>query len=66
MKIEVIKIILYILFLFVTLYSMDGLNINKYFKQSRVIQARLIYILVAIAISYLVTNFCYDFVMCFK
>ena len=66
MKIEIIKIILYILFFFVTLYSMEGLNINKFFKQSRIIQARLIYILIAISISYLVTNLCYDFVMCFK
>lgn len=61
-----IKIIFYIIFLFLTMWSMDGLNLNKLFKQSRVYQARVIYILIAISISYLVTNFMYDFIVCFK
>lgn len=61
-----IKVIFYIIFLFLTMWSMDGLNLNKLFKQSRVYQARVIYILIAISISYLVTNFMYDFIVCFK
>lgn len=61
-----IKIILYIIFLFLVMWAMDGLNLNKLFKQSRVYQARIIYILISISISYLVTNFMYDFIMCFK
>ncbi len=61
-----IKISMYILFFFLSLWSLDGLNINKLFKQSRVYQARITYMLICISISYLVTNFIYDFITCFK
>lgn len=61
-----IKIFIYILVFLVVLYSIEGLNINKLFKQSRVYQARLVYIFITISITYLVTNFVYDFIICFK
>ena len=61
-----IKIFIYILVFLVALYSMEGLNINKLFKQSRIYQARLVYIFITISITYLVTNFVYDFIFCFK
>jgi len=61
-----IKAILYIFTLIMTIWAMEGLELNKFFKQSRVYQARLIYLLVAICISYLTTNFIYDFIISFQ
>ena len=56
-----IKTILYITILSLSIWAMEGLDLNKLFKQSRVYQARIIYLLLAICISYLVVNFVYDF-----
>ena len=55
-----IKLVLYIFFLPFTIWAMEGLDLNKFFKQSRVYQARIIYLMVAISISYFVVNFLYD------
>ena len=56
-----IKTVLYIVTLIFTILAMDGLDLNKIFKQSRVYQARVMYLMLAMCISYLVTNFMYDF-----
>lgn len=61
-----IKAILYMVTLTVTIWAMEGLDLNKLFKQSRVYQARIIYLLTAMSISYLTTNFLYDFFINFK
>ena len=58
-----LKQIIYVLTLIVTIWAMEGLDLNKLFKQSRIYQARIIYLMIAISISYLVTNFIYDFVI---
>ena len=56
-----IKIILYVLIFPFTIWSMEGLDLNRFFKQSRIIQARIMYLMIAMSISYLVVNFLYDF-----
>lgn len=56
-----IKTVLYIITLIFTIWSLEGLDLNKIFKQSRIYQARIIYLMLAMCISYLVTNFLYDF-----
>ncbi len=56
-----IKVILYILILIFTIWALDGLNLNNLFKQGRIYQARIIYLMLAMSITYLVTNFFYDF-----
>lgn len=61
-----IKAILYILMLPFTIWAMEGLNLNKLFKQSRIYQARIMYLMIAISISYLVVNFLHDFFINFK
>lgn len=57
------KIILYAIIFPFTIWAMDGLDLNRFFKQSRVLQAKIIYFLIAISISYLVVSFIYDFVL---
>ena len=61
-----IKSILYILTFIFTIWVMDGIELNKFFKQSRVYQARIMYLMIAMSITYLVVNFLYDFIMNFK
>ena len=61
-----IKAILYILIFPFTIWAMEGLELNKFFKQSRVLQARIMYLMIAMSISYLVVNFFYDFFINFK
>jgi len=59
---RVSKLIVYSIMFVITLWAMEGLNINSLFKQGKIFQARIIYLLIAISISYLVTNFIYDFI----
>ena len=55
------KLFMYIFITVVVVWTMDGLNINFIFKKNRVAQARVFYLLVTLSLSYLVTNFVYDF-----
>ena len=54
------KILLYFLMFFITVFSIDSININRIFKPNNVLQARIFYFLLTISISYMVTNFFYD------
>ena len=59
---KISKLVIYAIVFIITLYSMEGLNINSLFKKGRIFQARVIYMLIAMSISYLVTSFIYDFI----
>ena len=61
-----IKAILYIVFLPFVIWMMEGINLNNFFKQSRIIQARMMYLMIAMCITYLVVNFLYDFFINFQ
>lgn len=56
-----IKFILYLIVIPLILFAMDGVNINVMFKKNKVYQARIFYILLVFGLSYLITNFLYDF-----
>ena len=60
------KIILYVIIFPFTIWALDGLDLNRFYKQSRILQARIIYLMLANSISYLVVNFLYDFITSFK
>ncbi len=61
-----VKVILYVIVAIVTLFAMDSLNINGIFKQGRVLQARIFFMLLLLSITYLVTNFIWDFFLASK
>ena len=61
-----IKAILYIAIFPLAIWTMESLNLNKLFKQSRVIQARIFYLMIAMSITYLTVNFLYDFFINFQ
>jgi len=58
-----VKIILYVLIFPLTLVAMDSLNFEKLLKKNKVFQARMLYLLLSLAISYLAVSFIYDFYM---
>lgn len=61
-----IKAILYMIILPFSIWAMDGLDLNRFFKQSRIYQARIIYFMLAISITYLTVNMLYDFFINFQ
>ncbi|MGM9881307.1 MAG: DUF1146 family protein [Bacilli bacterium] len=61
-----VKFILYLIVVPLVIFVMDSININVIFKKNKVYQARILYILLVFSLSYLVTNFLYDFIYCLK
>ena len=61
-----IKALLYVLIFPFIIWAMEGLDLNKIFKQSKIYQARIIYLVFAICMSYLIVNFFYDFFLNFQ
>lgn len=60
------KVILYVIVAVLVIWSLEALNINSIFKKNRVVQARIFYLLLALAIIYPVTNFLWDFFLLTK
>ena len=56
-----LRIILYCVCVPLSIWELDSINITNLFKKNRYYQARLLYILVALGLSYLVVNFFMDF-----
>lgn len=56
-----LKLILYIGVTIVTIWALESINTNNLFKKNRYYQARIVYLLLSMSISYLVTNFLIDF-----
>lgn len=56
-----IKLILYIIFVPLSIWALDAINIENKFKKNRYYQARVLYLLISFALSYLSVNFLYDF-----
>lgn len=58
-----VKLILYILVIPIVVYAVDSVNINSIFKKSRdnYYQARIMYMFIVMALSYLIVNFVNDF-----
>ena len=61
-----IKAIFYIIIFIFTIWPMEALDLNRFFKQSKVYQARIMYLMIAMSITYLTVNFLYDFFINFK
>lgn len=56
------RFLLYIIILPLVIWAVDGININSIFKSNRIYQARVIYIIIIFALTYLTVNFMYDFI----
>jgi uncharacterized integral membrane protein (TIGR02327 family) len=47
--------------LFISIFALSGVNFEKLIKKGKVIEARVLFMLISISLSYLVTNFIWDF-----
>ena len=56
-----IKGIIYVITFALSLLSLFSLNIKDVFKLNKVYEARILFVLLSMALSYLATNFIYDF-----
>ena len=56
-----LKGFIYILTVIITIWALESINISDIFKKNRYYSSRVLYLIVAMALSYLVTNFFYDF-----
>ena len=63
-----VKLIIYIIVIPLVVFSMDSVNLNSFFKkgQSNYYQARVFYVLLVMALSYLVVNLVVDFLGVFS
>lgn len=57
------KTILYMIITPLTIWALESINITNIFKKNRYYQARAVYLILALSLSYLVVNFIYDFFM---
>ena len=56
------KVFLYVITLMLSIYATSGINFDGFIKKNKAIEARVLVILMSIALSYLATNFIYDFI----
>ncbi|GER66387.1 putative membrane protein YwzB [Weizmannia acidilactici] len=59
----VISIITNLFFIGMTFWILQAINIEKILKKNRVIQAKLLYIFLSVAIGYSVSNFFLDYLL---
>ena len=57
------KTILYLVITPLTIWALESINITNVFKKNRYYQARAVYLILSLSLSYLVVNFIYDFFM---
>lgn len=56
-----IKTILYLIVVPFSILAVDSINFEHVFKKNRYYQARILFMFLAMGLSYLVVNFLYDF-----
>ncbi len=61
-----VKALLYFLITILVIWALDSVNITKIFKKNKELQAKVFYLLLALSLIYLVTNFIWDFFLTSK
>lgn len=56
-----VKFFVYLFVAILVIWAMDSVNINSIFKKNKIMQARVFYFLLGVALIYLITNFIIDF-----
>lgn len=58
--------LIYLIILAITIWAMDGVNLNSIFKKNHIYQARVFYILVVLSLAYLASSFIISFLTSLK
>jgi len=56
-----IKVLIYVVTTFLSVFTLTGINFNKFWKKEKELEARLFVILLSFIMSYILTNFIVDF-----
>jgi len=56
-----IKIYLYLLTIPLSMWTLEAININGLFKKNRVMQIKVLFVMLSLSLAYLFTSFLYDF-----
>lgn len=56
-----IKLVLYAVTMLLSMWTLESIRIDNVFKKGRIMQIKVLYIMLCFSLSYLVTNFIYDF-----
>lgn len=57
-----LKYLVYVFSTILVVWAMDCLNINGIFKKNRVMQARVMYFIIALCIIYIISRLLFDFI----
>jgi len=60
------KIYVYIVAVLLSIFALSSINFEKIIKRNRVIETKILVILLGFALGYLVSNFIFDFISCTK
>ena len=56
------KIYIYVICVFISAYALSGINFNNVFRKNRVVEAKLLVLLLSLALGYLVGSLVISFV----
>jgi len=56
------KAYIYVISVFLSAYALSGINYDGFIKKNKAIEARVLVVLLSIALGYLITNFITDFI----
>ena len=56
------KIYIYVICIFISAYAISGINFNNVFRKNKVVEARLLVLLLSLALGYLVGSLVISFV----
>ncbi len=57
-----IKVYFYVFFTLMSIFIFNGVNFSAIMKKDRIIEAKLLVLSLSFALSYLLTNFVFDFI----
>lgn len=61
-----IKVYIYIITTLLSVYTLTGINFDRFWRKGKVIEARIFVIMLSLVMSYLLTNFIVDFFLSSK
>ena len=56
------KAYIYVISVLLSAYTLSGLNFDAFIKKNKVLEARLLVLILSISLGYLLTNFITDFI----
>ena len=60
------NLLLYSIVFIIVTWAMDGVNINAIFKKNKIYQARVLYIIIILSLTYLTSEFIINFLNTLK